>query len=162
STVVRTAGRAGFVFDRYGDGDFKFAAIDVATKQVMIGHRTSRGWYIDAAVSNPALSATTDYTLGVSLRGTTGTVTPNGQAAVGFTFNGVTVDGRFGLLAKGASASFDSITVKTDDPSVPATQTVAPPAGAGSMDALLVTPPGPITAEAPQRLILEAEAPRLI
>src|SRR6185436_3751571 len=35
TTVVKTAGRAGFVFDRYSDTDFKFAAIDVATKQVM-------------------------------------------------------------------------------------------------------------------------------
>jgi Ca2+-binding RTX toxin-like protein len=126
TTVVKTAGRAGFVFDRYGDTDFKFAAIDVATKQVLIGHRTSRGWVIDAAVANALLNATTDYTLGVSVRGTTVSVTLNGQAAVGFAFNGVGVDGRFGLFAtKASSSSFDSLTVKTDDASVPAVQLLA-------------------------------------
>jgi hypothetical protein len=87
--------------------------------KVIIGHRTSGGWFIDAAVANKTLNATTDYTLGVTLRGSTVSVTLNGQAAVGFAFNGVAVDGRFGLFTRGASASFDSVTVKTNDPSVP-------------------------------------------
>jgi hypothetical protein len=59
---------------------------------------------------------------GVSLRGSTVSVTLNGQAAVGFSYNGVAVDGRFGLFSKGASASFNSVTVKTDDSSIPAAQ----------------------------------------
>jgi hypothetical protein len=121
STIVKTTGRAGLVFDRYSDTDFKFAAIDVATKQVMIGHRTKGGWFVDAAVTNNLLNGTTDYTVGVSLRGSTASVTLNGQAAVGFVFNGVTVDGRFGLFAKGVSASFDTVTVKSNDPAIPAT-----------------------------------------
>jgi hypothetical protein len=125
STVVKTSGRAGFVFDRYSDTDFKFAAIDVVTKQVMIGHRTNSGWFIDAAITNTSLNATTDYTLGVSLKGSTVSVTLNGQVAVGFSFNGVAVDGRFGLFTRGASASFDSVMVKTNDPSVPQALTAA-------------------------------------
>jgi hypothetical protein len=122
NTLVMTAGRAGFVFDRYSDTDFKFAAIDLATKQVLIGHRTAGGWVVDAAVSNTSLSATREYLFGVSLRGSTVSVTLNGQAAVGFAFNGVAVDGRFGLFSKGASASFNWVTVRTNDPSVPTTQ----------------------------------------
>jgi hypothetical protein len=35
---------------------------------------------------------------------------------LGHVFNGVTVDGAFGLLAKEGTASFDTLTVKTDDP----------------------------------------------
>jgi len=155
TTVVKTAGRAGFVFDRYSDTDFKFAAIDVATKQVMIGHRTSRGWFVDAAVSNALLNATTDYTLGVSVRGSTASVTLNGQAAVGFAFNGVGVDGRFGLFAKGATASFDSVTVKTNDPSVPAAQLLAmsaPLANVGTVTAA----PSALTPSRLRPLVVEA------
>ncbi|WP_283806368.1 LEPR-XLL domain-containing protein [Bradyrhizobium sp. cf659] len=121
SAVLRTAGRAGLVFDYYSSTDFKFAAIDVASKQVLIGHRTSAGWFIDAAASQ-SLNATTDYTLGVSVRGSSVSVTINGQASVGFVFNAVAADGRFGLFTKGATASFDSVTAKTNDSAVPAAQ----------------------------------------
>ncbi|MEO5697196.1 MAG: hypothetical protein ABIQ60_08690, partial [Burkholderiaceae bacterium] len=126
SVLLNTSGRAGFVFDLYSDTDFKFAAIDVVTKQVMIGHRIGNNWVIDAAVSNTkALVAGTDVTLGVTLRGSSVSVTLNGQAAVGFVFNAITVDGRFGLFAKGAAASFDNLVVKTNDAAVPATLNLA-------------------------------------
>jgi hypothetical protein len=42
-------------------------------------------------------------------------VTLNGQAVVGFAYNAVTVDGRFGLMASSGAASFDDATVKTSD-----------------------------------------------
>ena len=128
NTTFKTSGRSGIVFDRYSDTDFKWAAIDVVTKQVLIGHRTAGGWTVDAAVTNTALTATTDYKLGVSIKGSTVSVTLNDQAAVGFVFNAVGVDGRFGLFTK-ASASFDTLTVKTNDPAVPAAQTITVPAG---------------------------------
>jgi hypothetical protein len=54
--------------------------------------------------------------LGVSLKGTTVSVTVDGQAVVGYVFNAATVDGRFGLLATSGAASFDDVRVKTDDP----------------------------------------------
>ncbi|QSA97859.1 OmpA family protein [Methylococcus sp. EFPC2] len=119
-STFRTAGRAGFVFDWYGSTDFKFAAIDVASKQVLIGHRTAAGWFVDRAASNATLNATSDYTLGVSVRGSTVSLTLNGQTVAGFAYNAVGVDGRFGLFARTASASFDTVTVKTNDPAVPA------------------------------------------
>jgi hypothetical protein len=84
----------------------------------MIGHRTASGWTIDAVVSNTGLNSTTDYKLGVSIKGSTISVTLNDQAAVAFVYNAVGSDGRFGLFARGASASFDTITVKTNDPVV--------------------------------------------
>ncbi|HLF11268.1 MAG TPA: hypothetical protein VJA26_08635, partial [Gammaproteobacteria bacterium] len=130
STTLRTAGRAGFVFDFYSNTDFKFAAIDVASKQVLIGHRTAAGWVIDASASQPTLSATTDYVLGVTVRGSSVSVTLNGQAVTGFVYNAVSVDGRFGLFTKGVGASFDTVTVKTNDAAVPAAQTAAGAAAA--------------------------------
>ena len=60
--------------------------------------------------------------MALSLKGTTVDVSlkeegkPNWQAMAGYVFNAVTVDGRFGLLAKEGSASFDTVTVRTDDP----------------------------------------------
>ncbi len=125
SAKLQTAGRAGIVFDRYSDTDFKWVAIDTATKQVLIGHRTSGGWFVDAVVANNALSAAAEFTLGVVVRGASVSVTLNGQAALGFVFNAVGVDGRFGLFTRAAGASFDSVTVKTNDPAVPATQLAA-------------------------------------
>ena len=58
--------------------------VDAATKQVLIGHKTPRGgWVTDAAVA-ATITVGTDYTLGVSLRGSTVNVTLNGQSVLGF------------------------------------------------------------------------------
>jgi hypothetical protein len=114
---LTTAGRAGIVFDRYGEESFKFAAIDAATDQVLIGHWTAkRGFVIDAAVSR-LIADNVEYTLGVALKGATVSVTLGGQVVLGHVFNASTVDGDFGLLAIGAGESqFDDVQVKTNDP----------------------------------------------
>ncbi|OQB78614.1 MAG: Bifunctional hemolysin/adenylate cyclase precursor [Planctomycetes bacterium ADurb.Bin126] len=115
STTFNTAGRAGVVFDYYSDTDFKFAAIDVATNQIVIGHRTASGWKVDAAVSVASLSSVEDYELGVSIHGSSVSVTLDGQAVLGYAFNSVVVDGRFGLFSTATRTSFDSVGLKTDD-----------------------------------------------
>ncbi|MGA8049240.1 MAG: calcium-binding protein [Burkholderiales bacterium] len=116
SARVNANGRAGFVFDRYADGSFKFVALDAPADQVIIGHYTPKGgWVSDTAVAK-TIDAGTAYTLGVALKGSTVSVTLNGQVVLGFAFNAATVDGRFGLLATGGSASFDDVRVKTNDP----------------------------------------------
>src|SRR5690606_13260597 len=56
------------------------------------------------------------YTLGVTLKGTTASVTVNGQTVLGHSFNGLVVDGDFGVVSRAGSSSFDSFTVKTNDP----------------------------------------------
>ena len=122
SSKFNTAGRAGLVFDRYSDTDFKFAAVDVLTKQVLIVHRSASGWFIDASVTHTGLAAGVDFKLGVSIKGSTVSVTLNDQAALGYMFNAVGSDGRFGLFTT-QTASFDTVTVKTNDPSIPAAQT---------------------------------------
>ncbi|CAM5793933.1 LEPR-XLL domain-containing protein [Rhizobacter fulvus] len=159
STTLRTAGRAGYVFDWYGSTNFKFAAIDVATQQVLIGHRTAAGWFVDAVASR-ALNATTDYTLGVTVRGASVSVTLNGQATIGFVYNAVAADGRFGLFGKGAAgASFDAVTVKTNDPAVPAQQTAATTADVARTDASISAAQAqPLLAEAVRRWSLVEDA----
>jgi Ca2+-binding RTX toxin-like protein len=134
SSKLNTGKMAGVVFDRYSPTDYKFVAIDVATQKVVIGHRIGGSWVIDAQYSR-TLVAGTDYTLGVTLRGSTVSVSLDGQAVGGFVYNAVTVDGRFGVFARGGAASFDSYTAKTNDSSVPAALTAGTAADAGGASA---------------------------
>jgi Ca2+-binding RTX toxin-like protein len=115
SAKVNTQGRAGFVFDRYSADSFKFVAIDAVSDQVVIGHYTQKSGWVTDAVASRVIDAGVDYTLGVTLKGSTVSVTVNGQAVVGHAFNAVTVDGRFGLLAVSGPAGFDDVAVKTSD-----------------------------------------------
>jgi Ca2+-binding RTX toxin-like protein len=115
-TAVRTSGVAGVVFDMYSTTDFKWAGVSAATGQVLIGHYNARaGWVVDAAVAR-TVSSTADQTLSVTLKGSTVSVTLNGQAALSFSFNANVVDGGVGVFARNAAASFDSFGLSTDDP----------------------------------------------
>jgi hypothetical protein len=67
------------------------------------------------------IDAGKDYKLGVSIKGSTVSVTLDGQAVLGKAFNAVAVDGDFGLLAVGVTATFDDVMVKTDDAAFAAT-----------------------------------------
>ena len=153
NTTLKTSGRAGIVFDRYSDTDFKWAAIDTVTKQMLTGHRTPGGWFVDAAVSNAALNATPDFTLGIVVRGSSVSATLNGQAVVGFVFNAVGVDGRNDIFRRSPGASFDAVTVKPNDPAVPAPQAATP---AAAIDGAAMAAP----ISAAQAQVLAAEAAR--
>jgi hypothetical protein len=117
SAKITTAGRAGIVFDRYADNTFKFAAIDAATDQVMIGHHTEQRGFVIDAVAPRTIGAGTAYELRVSLKGSTVSLVLDGQVLLGYVFNAATVDGGFGLMACNA-ATFDDVTVKTDDSAI--------------------------------------------
>ena len=106
------------MFDRYGETGYKFVLADAASDQILIGHRTAKGGVIDAPAARP-IEAGVDFTLGVSPKGLSVSVTLNGQAVVGFAYNAVVVDGGFGLAAQGGTASFDKVTLKTNDRSSP-------------------------------------------
>ena len=123
---LRTAGQGGFVFDRYGDQDYKFVLVDAVADKVLIGHRTARGIVIDASVSRP-VDAGVDFTLTATLKGSTVAVALNGQTVLSHAFNAVVVDGQFGLLTRGGASSFDSVTLKTNDTrlATPAAQLLA-------------------------------------
>ena len=115
SARLNTAGRAGFVFDRYDADDYKFVAIDAVSDQVIIGHYHQGALASDAVLSKP-IDAGTDYTLGVTLQGAKVSVSLNGQAVLSKVYNAVVVDGDFGLLAVSGQASYDDVKVKTNDP----------------------------------------------
>ena len=110
-----TGGSAGVVFDDAGDGVFKFAALLPGTDQVVLGHHTARGFVIDATASY-ALQNGTDYTLKINLIGTGASVSVNGQAVLGFVYNGLLNDGGVGLLVRDGTAAFDSFSIRGDDP----------------------------------------------
>lgn len=117
NTTLKTSYQGGFVFDYYGPEDFKFVAVSVETKQIILGHRTPKGgWTIDMALTNSNLNSTTDYKLGLTLKGSTVSVTLNGQAVFSYAYNALVTDGGVGLLVKNGPVSFDLVNVKTDDP----------------------------------------------
>jgi hypothetical protein len=78
----------------------------------VIGHYSSKGWVIDKAVSKTIGAG--DHVLGLTLAGTTVSVTLDGAAAVSHVYNAVTTDGKFGLFCNTAS-SFDTVTVTATD-----------------------------------------------
>jgi hypothetical protein len=88
--------------------------LDAAADRVLIGHRSARGWSVDASAAR-ILNAGQDYKLLISLAATSVSVTVDDQAVVGFAFNGVVVDGGFGTMTRGGNASFDQFTLKTSD-----------------------------------------------
>jgi hypothetical protein len=116
STTLRTDTTAGLVFDRYSSDDFKFVAIDVQGDQVIVGHSSPRhGLRIDTEVPW-TLVAGRDYELQIGMKGASLSVTVDGQAVVGWGFHSGVVDGGFGLFTRDGASSFDSFTVKTNDP----------------------------------------------
>lgn len=115
SATLATDGISGLIFDSYGAGEYKFAALSVAEDQVIIGHYTERsGLQYDTAVSID-LAAGTEYMLDIALQGTTVSVSVDGQAVLGHVFNALLNDGDLGLLSIGES-TFDQVTTRTDDP----------------------------------------------
>ncbi len=126
--TVNTQGRAGFIFDRYGNESFKFAVIEPDDAdldnqgRLIIGHYTEKGGWAEDAVMATVVTAGHDYTLSVTLKGSTVSANLNAagnggfQAIVSHAFNAATVDGNFGLLAIDGAASFDDVEVKTNDP----------------------------------------------
>ncbi|MDQ3439988.1 MAG: hypothetical protein M3478_06510, partial [Planctomycetota bacterium] len=107
----------GFVFDVYSDLDFKYVGINAQTKQVVLGHRTAKGgWVVDARFNITGFTAATDYTLGLTLKGTTANVTLNGATVISRTYNALVTDGGFGLFTRFGQSSFDALTIGTDDP----------------------------------------------
>ena len=148
--VVSTDSLGGIVFDQYAPKEFKFAAVSAVTGHVMIGHHTAkRGLVVDASIDRGVLAGT-DYILDVSLKGSTVSVSLDNQSVLGYAFNSVTVDGeQRGVLSVNGVSSFDSFTVKTNDPAYldAGDAASAVSAGDGSGDGVVViveeTDPGP-------------------
>ena len=170
TATLRTTGVGGIVFDRYSDTDFKFAALDVTGQRVIIGHfEARRGWVVDASVAK-ALTAGTDYTISVVLKGASVSIsvgTPGGSSgfAVSHGFFSAVSDGGIGVLSRGGTTSFDVFRLRTDDPAFAAPAkalTAGAPrtAGIGSVldDATLAAASAEAVADWGARLAGDAEA----
>ena len=113
-TSLSTSGAAGLVFDYYAANDFKFAIIDVAHQQAIMGHvDPRRGWTVDSMLSL-ALSSTS-YTLELVLKGASASLTVNGSYGISLGWNAGVSGGRVGLLAVNP-ATFVTLRIRTDDP----------------------------------------------
>jgi len=157
--TVNTEATTGIVFDYYGPEDFKYAGLSADSDTLIIGHYKSGQWVVDAS-TNVAVKDRSDYDFALSLKGTTVSVSlkaagaKNWQAMVGHVFSAVSVDGAFGLLAKEGMASFDTVTIRTDDPAFQTDDLMAsgaPETGAGADSILTRNGLAPIMDEAIDR-----------
>ena len=113
--VVRTSQVGGILFDRYAANDYKFVELDVPNQKVIVGHvEPRRGWVVEASYTK-TLTASTDYTLRLTMRGGAVTVELNGAFVATWSYNGIAVDGAFGLLSRNGATSFDNVRVRTND-----------------------------------------------
>jgi hypothetical protein len=113
--TVKTSTIAGIVFDWYSATDYKFAGIDVAAQRLVIGHMDRKGNAVVDASLPVVLAGSTDYAIGVTLKGASIALSAAGNV-LSFGFNSDVVDGQFGLLSRGGTANFDSARVRTNDP----------------------------------------------
>jgi Ca2+-binding RTX toxin-like protein len=114
-TEVSTDDLGGIVFDYYDPEDFKYAAIDASSGEVVIGHRHEGAWYVDASQA-AGIAAGETHQLKVELLGARVTVTLDGVEALNHAFFALVNDGEAGMLSRGNS-SFDDSYWATDDPS---------------------------------------------
>jgi Ca2+-binding RTX toxin-like protein len=115
STTARTTTTAGMIFDQYAADDFKFVAIDIASQRVLVGHvDPRRGWIVETSIARTLL-ANTDYQLSLSLKGASVAVNMNGLYVTTWGYNSAVVDGKFGLIARGAAGTFDNTRIRTND-----------------------------------------------
>ncbi|WP_203230655.1 calcium-binding protein [Agromyces humi] len=129
--VLAANGYSGIVFDWYANDDFKFVALDVAGKRIVVGHVSPRGgWVVDASVAK-VFVAGRDYRLNLVLKRTVVTITLDGQVITSYAYNSPLADGQTGVFGRGVGQSFDAFRFRTDD----AAFTGAPAQGTASSGA---------------------------
>jgi Ca2+-binding RTX toxin-like protein len=121
SATVSTQATGGLIFDYFSPTDFKYVAIVAGKNQVVIGHRNSSGYVVDAS-GTATITAGTAYTLLLAIQGSTSSVANtvnvvlNGASVTSFTDNDLLNAGGLGFLAQGGSASFGAMQIRGDDP----------------------------------------------
>ena len=116
SGTFQVTGEGGFVYDQYNETDFKFVAVSAG--KVTLGHRTSKGWFVDATYSNSSIVAGVDLSLSMTVKGPTVSVTLNNQSILSHVYNSLLADGSVGLFSRTGTTSFDTVTFKSDDASL--------------------------------------------
>ncbi|WP_353083073.1 calcium-binding protein [Tessaracoccus lapidicaptus] len=113
SLRIAEGGIAGLVYDFYSLDEFKFIVLDVATQTVIFGHVTRGSWSIDQTVSQ-VLVAGADYTMVVTIKGASVSLELNGSFVRSMAYSAALADGRVGLVVGSATASYDSVRIRTD------------------------------------------------
>jgi hypothetical protein len=109
TSLVTTQSFGGLVFDYRDALNFKFAGINVSTKQVVLGHRTPNGWYFDE-VATWSVKAGTEYSLALQLTGSSASIAVNGHTVLNQSYNSYLLNGRrLGYLSLKGSSSFDDL-----------------------------------------------------
>jgi Ca2+-binding RTX toxin-like protein len=132
TTTVKTSGMGGIVFDYQGPNYYKYVVLSADTNQIIVGHRTGNSWITDATYAFN-VSSSTDYKLGVSLRGGLVNVSINGAVLLSKIYSETVTVGGYGLISrKGVSSglsSFDIVQIKSDEgayaPATPLLQAAA-------------------------------------
>jgi hypothetical protein len=112
---ISTAGTAGFVFDRYGEDDYKFVALEVAANRIIIGHVAPNDDMVIDATFAVDLDASETYRLKAKMQGAGIEISLNGTPLGTYGFNAALVDGGFGLAVLEGTAIFDDLDVRTND-----------------------------------------------
>ena len=113
SSTLNTSGEGGFVFDYYDAENFKFVTISAGTIIRSDTAPTMAGSWMRPRRRTLRRESTT--ALGLTLQGTTVSVTLDDQPVLDHVFNALVTDGGFGLLSRVGTSSFDVFTVGTDD-----------------------------------------------
>jgi len=114
--TLRTTAIGGIVLTRMRRTISSSSRSDVTGQKVIVGHwEPNRGYVIDASVAK-TLSSDTDYTLSVTMKGASVSVTLNGSFVLSWGFNAAIVNGAFGVLSQNGTTSFDSFRIRTNDP----------------------------------------------
>jgi Calx-beta domain/Matrixin len=89
--------------------------LDVIGQRVLVGHvDPRRGWVVEAVYAK-TLTAGTDYTLDLVLRGTAVTITLDGSVVGSYGYNAAVADGGLGTISKEGTVSVDRARVRTND-----------------------------------------------
>lgn len=131
-------GFGGIAFDGYSASDYKFAALDLAGQRIVIGHVARGTLVIDASVAR-ALVAGTTYTVLVTIKGASVSVTVNGAFAKSMAFNSALADGSFGFLARTGTLHVDEARIRTDGYTPPPTSATTTPVSTTSSTTSLST-----------------------
>jgi hypothetical protein len=116
-STVNTKNTAGLIFDYHSATDFKYATINPATKTVAIGHATPAGLVNDSTATK-TIDGSVDNVLAVTVKGSNVSLYLNGVAV--FTQPVIfktTINGSFGLIARGGPSLFDDVLLRGTDPS---------------------------------------------
>ena len=132
TTTVKTSGMGGVVFDYQGPNYYKYVVLSKDTNQILVGHRAGNVWTTDAAYAFN-VSSSTDYNLGVSLRGGLVNVSINGAVLLSKIYIETVTIGGYGLISRmgvsSGASSFDIVRVSSDEgayaPATPLLQAAA-------------------------------------